>query len=126
MLRSLLDNPAVRPPIVCLIGSTRFKREFALAIRRESAAGRVVLSVAWFTHADGAAGPEEEDIFKLLHFRKIDMADEVYVIDPGGYVGQSAFEEVVYARERGKPVRWLEDSPRFRMPGEAIDPIPEA
>jgi hypothetical protein len=35
------------------------------------------------------------------------MADEVYVVDPGGYVGESTRGEIAYAEALGKPVRYL-------------------
>ena len=35
------------------------------------------------------------------------MADEVYVVDPGGYVGESTRREIAYAESLGKPVRYL-------------------
>ncbi len=42
-----------------------------------------------------------------VHLQKIRMADEVYVVDPGGYVGESARREIAYAESLGKPVRYL-------------------
>ena len=35
------------------------------------------------------------------------MADEVYIVDPGGYVGESTRREIAYAESLGKPVRYL-------------------
>jgi hypothetical protein len=43
-----------------------------------------------------------------MHKRKIDMADEIYVINVGGYIGDSTRSEIEYARETGKKVRYLE------------------
>jgi len=42
-----------------------------------------------------------------VHFQKIRMADEVYIVDPGGYVGESTRREIAYAESLGKPVRYL-------------------
>lgn len=36
-----------------------------------------------------------------------DLADEVLVVDPGGYVGESTSREITYAEERGKPVTFI-------------------
>ena len=44
-----------------------------------------------------------------MHKRKIDMADAIYVINVGGYIGESTRSEINYAIERGKKVRYLED-----------------
>ena len=43
----------------------------------------------------------------LVHFHKIRMADEVHIVDPGGYVGESTRREIAYAESLGKPVRYL-------------------
>ena len=103
-----------RPKIVCLCGSTRFKADFEKANRLETFKGKIVLSVGCFPHSDLGAAPEEvlgEDLkarLDELHKRKIDLADEVMVLNVGGYVGKSTRGEIEYARAKGKPIRWLE------------------
>jgi hypothetical protein len=97
-----------RPTVVCLCGSTRFMKEFIEATRRETLAGRIVLSVGLFGHAEGIdMGGPVKAMLDELHLRKIDLADEVLVIDVDGYVGDSTRREVAYARAAGKPVRFL-------------------
>ena len=71
-----------KPKIVVLCGSTRFKREFEMANAEQSKLGKIVLTVCWFTHTDGGLGDEAEQIFGELHYPKIDMSDEVYVVNP--------------------------------------------
>ena len=44
-----------------------------------------------------------------MHKRKIDMADEIYVINVGGNIGSSMRSEIEYATAKGMPVRYLED-----------------
>ena len=44
-----------------------------------------------------------------MHKRKIDMADEIYVINVGGYVGDSTKSEINYAKQTGKKVNYLEN-----------------
>jgi hypothetical protein len=71
-----------RPTVVCLCGSTRFMKEFTEASRRETLAGRIVLSVGLFGHAEGIdMGGPVKAMLDELHLRKIDLADEVLVID---------------------------------------------
>lgn len=103
------------PTIVCLCGSTRFSRAFQDANLRETLAGRVVLSIGCDTKSDsdlfGASGEQRAMVKKALdrlHKRKIDLADEVYVLNVGGYVGSSTASEIAHARRRWKRVRWLE------------------
>lgn len=103
------------PRVACLCGSTRFYREFQEANFRETMAGHIVLSVGFYSHAAPEAHgqaigitSDEKDMLDVLHLRKIDLADEVLVINVGGYIGDSTRREIAYAREHGKSVRWLE------------------
>ena len=43
-----------------------------------------------------------------MHKRKIDMADGIYVINVGGYIGASTRSEIDYALAHGKKVEYLE------------------
>lgn len=105
------------PKIVCLCGSTRFYDAFRQANLRLTLAGEIVLSIGCDTKSDGDlaaignlgqdAGQAKTDL-DALHKRKIDLADEVLVLNVGGYVGESTRSEIDYALGRGKPVRYLE------------------
>ncbi len=90
-----------RPEIVCLCGSTRFKEEFVAENRRLTLEGSAVLSVGLFGHHE--PGFVWDDGIKTalddLHKRKIDLADRVHVVNPGGYIGDSTREEIAYARK---------------------------
>lgn len=101
-----------RPEIVCLCGSTRFKAEFEQASRQLGLAGKIVLSVSMFGHS-GDLTPEQctdghptKTALDELHKRKIDLADQVLVINPGGYIGTSTRSEIAYAEAHGKPVSY--------------------
>lgn len=107
-----LDAKKPFPTIVVLCGSTRFKQQFIEANFKETMAGKIVLSVGWFGHADGDIyTPTEEEKARLdeLHLRKIDLADEVLILNVGGYIGESTSRELAYARAHGKVIRFLED-----------------
>jgi hypothetical protein len=115
------DRPmSERPTIVCLCGSTRFWRAFQVAGLRETLAGRIVLSIGAASGTDdehfGNLPRAEYDRVKAildeLHLRKIDLADEVLVLNVDGYVGESTAREIAYARLLGKPIRWLEEVDR--------------
>lgn len=95
-----------RPPVVCICGSTRFRSEITEANYRETIAGRIVLAPGVYGH-DGDPMTEEDKVrLDQLHFAKIDLADEILVVDPDGYIGQSTAREITYAHEHGKPVRY--------------------
>jgi hypothetical protein len=107
---------APMPRIVCLCGSTRFWREFQRASLQETLAGKIVLSIGAASGTDdehfGNLPREEYDRVKaeldVLHLRKIDLADEVLVLNVGGYMGESTRREIAYAKKIGRPVRYLE------------------
>ena len=98
------------PPIVCLCGSTRFWKAFQEAGLRETLAGRIVLSIGCATASDEDHGiaPDQKARLDELHLRKIDLADEVLVLNVGGYIGESTANELAYALALGKSVRTLE------------------
>jgi hypothetical protein len=103
-----------RPKIVCLCGSTRFKDAFDEANYRLTMQGYIVLSVGFFMHATGnkhgesiGATPEQKVALDELHKRKIDLCDEVFVLDVDGYIGESTRSEISYAVAHGKPVEYL-------------------
>ena len=100
---------AAKPTIVCLCGSTRFGDAFRDALRSETLAGKIVLSVGLLGHAEGIDmnGPVKK-MLDELHLRKIDLADEVLILNVGQYIGQSTARELAYAKAAGKVVRFLE------------------
>lgn len=103
-----------RPTVVCLCGSTRFREAFERVACEETLAGRIVLTVNDFdTARKQPVGHEpptaEKAMLDELHLRKIDLADEVLILNVGGYVGESTRRELIYAMAHGKRVRWLED-----------------
>jgi hypothetical protein len=104
--------PENRPKIVCLCGSTRFMEQFFEEGWRLTLGGVIVLSVGVCTHAEHhgaeALGPEVVEKLDELHLRKIDLADEVRILNVGGYIGESTKRELAYAREHGKLVTFLE------------------
>ncbi|MGH7869654.1 MAG: hypothetical protein ACREP9_19005 [Candidatus Dormibacteraceae bacterium] len=101
------------PKVVCLCGSTRFKEAFQQANLRETIAGNIVLTVGCMTHSDSELNdiitPEIKVKLDELHKRKIDLADEVLILNVGGYVGESTYSELGYARLTNKTIRWLEE-----------------
>lgn len=107
-----------KPTIICLCGSTRFIIEFDEINRKFTLQGKIVLSVGVFGHSEsggqGALTDDTKSGLDELHLRKIDLADEVFVLNVGGYIGDSTRNEIAYARKIGKPVAYLKqvaDSP---------------
>ena len=101
------EDPAVtdRPEIVCICGSMRFRDEMREAARELALAGVIVVAPA---EADGPVDSDQKAALGALHLRKIDLADRVLVVNPGGYVGESTSREIAYARAAGKPVSFTD------------------
>ena len=105
-----------RPTIVCLCGSTRFWRQFQKSSLEETLAGRIVLSIGAASgtddeHFGNLSGDEYAAVKSMLdelHLRKIDLADEVLILNVGRYMGYSTRRELNYAKTLGKRVRFLE------------------
>ena len=106
-----------RYKVITLCGSTRFKNEFLECQKRLTLEGNIVISVGLFGHSGDAEVWENMDEGTLtatkkmlddMHLRKIDMADEIFVINVEGYIGSSTRAEITYAEAAGKPVRYLE------------------
>lgn len=104
--------------VITLCGSTRFKDEFMEAQKRLTLAGNIVISVGLFGHSGDNEvweGMSEDTLTKTkimlddMHKRKIDMADEIFVINVGGYIGSSTKSEIEYAKATGKVVNYLEN-----------------
>jgi hypothetical protein len=107
------DFKGPRPEIVVLCGSTRFREAFERASRDLSLHGKIVLSVGLFGHEE--LPPEQVEIghpikdgLDELHKRKIDLADRVFVLNVGGYIGDSTRSEIEYAESIGRPITYLE------------------
>ena len=103
--------------VITLCGSTRFKNEFMEVQKRLTLEGNIVISVGLFGHSgdnevwenmDEGTLTRTKEMLDDMHKRKIDMADEIFVINVGGYIGSSTQSEIEYAKANGKPVRYLE------------------
>lgn len=104
-----------RPTVVCLCGSTRFYEAFQQANFDETMKGNIVLSVGFYPHSSEEAHGQEIGIttkqkegLDVLHFRKIDLADEVLILNVDDYIGESTARELEYAKKIGKEIRFLE------------------
>ena len=100
-----------RFPVITLCGSTRFKEQYLETQKRLTLEGNIIISVGLFGHSgdDETWEPGVKEMLDNMHKRKIDMADGIYVINVGGYIGESTRSEIEYAKAHGKEVKYLED-----------------
>ena len=115
-----------RPHVVCLCGSTRFYELFQQYNFQRTMLGQIVLSVGFYPHADAFAGrqlhgedvgvtAEQKQQLDELHKRKIDLADEVLILNKDGYIGNSTRGELMYAWRHGKEITFLEPQKAPRL-----------
>ncbi len=103
--------------VITLCGSTRFKDEFLRVQKELTLKGNIVISVGLFGYSgdsevwenmDEGTLTKTKEMLDDMHKRKIDMADEIFVINVGGYIGDSTKSEIEYAKAHGKKVNYLE------------------
>lgn len=96
--------------VITLCGSTKFKDDFIREQKRLTLEGNIVISVGLFGHSgdDEVWTDNVKEMLDDMHKRKIDMADEIFVINKGGYIGSSTKSEIEYATKAGKKVNYME------------------
>ena len=96
--------------VITLCGSTRFKNAFLETQKRLTLEGNIVISVGLFGHSgdEEVWTPGTKEMLDDMHRAKIDMADEIFVINPGGYIGSSTRSEIEYAISTKKIVHFYE------------------
>ena len=101
--------------VITLCGSSRFKDAFMQVQKRLTLEGNIVLSLGLFGHSGDTEvweGMDEGTITKTkmmlddMHKRKIDMSDEIFVINVNDYIGDSTKNEIKYAKANGKKVSY--------------------
>ena len=104
--------------VITLCGSTKFKDEFLKAQKDLTLKGNIVISVVLFGHSgdsevwenmDEGTITKTKEMLDDMHKRKIDMSEEIFVINVNGYIGDSTKSEIEYAIKTGKKVNYLED-----------------
>jgi hypothetical protein len=107
--RLIPHNFMYRPEIICLCGSTKFKKQFIEQQEKITMDGNIFLTVGFFGHADKKELTEDEKIFlDVLHLRKIELSDSILVINVNDYIGESTKREIKFAESLGKKIIYLE------------------
>ena len=123
---------ANRPKIITLCGSSRFIEVMAVCgwlLEKEEGAITMGLHLVpgWYTRAHHHLAEEEGVAAKMdaLHLQKIDMSDEIFVVNVGHYIGDSTSREVEYALYTRKiPVRWFTNDPLGHRVRDTINNTP--
>jgi len=109
-------NKIKKPTIICLCGSTRFTDLMLIKQWELTKKGYIVLSWcalpdSYFQGEDKTHVGDQEgvkDIVDEVHLRKIDLSDEVLILNVGGYIGESTQKELEYAKKQKKIIHFLE------------------
>ena len=96
--------------VITLCGSTKFKDDFIREQKRLTLEGNIVLTVGLFGHSGDMDLFTEstKEMLDDMHKRKIDMSDEIFVINKGGYIGSSTKSEIEYATKTNKKINYME------------------
>ena len=96
--------------VITLCGSIKFKDEFIEQQKRLTLEGKIVISVGMFGDSidNEVLTSDVKEMLDDMHKRKIDMADKIFVINVGGYIGESTKSEIKYAEKTGKKIEYLE------------------
>lgn len=96
--------------VITLCGSTRFKEQFLEVQKRLTLEGNIVISVGLFGHSgDNEVWNEDtKAMLDRMHLAKIDLADEIFVINVDNYIGDSTRNEIAYAKSNGKKVNFYQ------------------
>jgi len=96
--------------VITLCGSTKFKDDFIREQKRLSLEGNIIISVGMFGHSgdNEVWDNDTKEMLDDMHKRKIDMSDEIFVINKDGYIGSSTKSEIEYAIAHGKKVNYME------------------
>lgn len=101
----------MKPKIICYCGSLRFLEKFKEVEYQSVLDGNIaLLPCCMFVDIQREHGEmsEYKRMTDELHKRKIDICDEVFVLNVGGYIGNSTHSEISYAQSIGKPIKYLE------------------
>lgn len=95
--------------IITLCGSIKFKSEFLKVQEELTLNGNIVFTPNFFNNMSNHIHLETKKMLDEMHRQKIDMSDEIYVINLGGYIGESTKAEIEYAKIRNKKISYLEN-----------------
>lgn len=93
-------------PVIALVGSTKFEEIYRKKAKQFQSIGYIVLMTSCFNVKDTVS----ESLLMQQGYQRIDMADEVYCINPYDYIGSNTLEELKYAKDIGKPIRFYCDT----------------
>ena len=95
--------------IIFITGSTRFKNHYETHALALTVKGYIVLIPSVYQHAEGVVFDKDtKRLLKEMDKPKILLADEIFVINPEGYIGHSTSEDIQYAQSLGKKITYME------------------
>lgn len=94
---------------VTICGSMKFANEMIKIARNlEKDYGYAVIQCVYNFENEIENETEIKNIVNA-HWKKIDICDAIYVVNIGGYIGNSTKEEIKYALSKGKEIIYHEN-----------------
>lgn len=93
--------------VVTLCGSSKFKKEFSMVQQKLTLEGSIALLPVFFDDETEVAD-SKFSMLKDMHLKRIDLADEIFVVNKNGYIGCNTKFEIEYALKQGKKINYLE------------------
>lgn len=95
---------------ITLCGSSKFKKEFEEVSKDLTLKRNVVMGLEFYGKSDGLLFTNDDiRVLEMIHRKKIDMSDEIFVINPDGYIGETTEKDIEYAIKKKKKVTYLEN-----------------
>lgn len=94
--------------VVTLCGSMKFQDEMMKIAEKLALDGECVLTPVYMVTQHPEITDEEIKRLKKEQLKRIELSDEIFVVNVNGYVGESTIAEIEYAKKIEKEIKWLE------------------
>lgn len=94
--------------VVTLCGSMKFQDEMMKIAKKLALDGECVLTPVYMVNQHPEITDEKIKRLKKEQLKRIELSDEIFLVNVGGYVGESTIAEIEYAKKIGKEVKWFE------------------
>lgn len=94
--------------VITICGSLKYEADMKLVAEKLALEGNCVLTPVFPVSKDIKISKEQTNNLKEAHFKRIEMSDEIYVVNKDGYIGDSTKLEIEYATKLNKVIRYYE------------------
>lgn len=95
--------------IITLCGSLKFQKEMMIMAEKMALEGNCILTPVYPIIENCQRTDEQLEKLKKAHFKRIELSDEILVINKNNYMGNSTKLEIEYAKKLGKKIMYYTD-----------------